>query len=72
MPKNTLTVRDVRTSASKMHKAVGARATKAVPDRPQLPAGWLTSDDDEIRLRRWRGQTEIRSVSTLETNQSYF
>ena len=36
--------------------ARGRKATKAkaVLDRPALPPGWLTSDDDEINLRRWR------------------
>ena len=72
MPKNTLALRDVTTSVPKTGKAAGNRATKTAPDRPPLPAGWLTSDDDELRLRRWRGQTEIRSVSALETNQPYF
>jgi hypothetical protein len=72
MPKNTLAVRDLEMPAPRTGKAVGNRATKGAPDRPPLPAGWLTSDDDEIRLRRWRGQTEIRSVNALETSQPYF
>ncbi len=41
-----------------------ARARKVL-ERPQ-PAGWRTSDEDEIALRRWRGQTEILAVEALE------
>jgi hypothetical protein len=43
-----------------------------VLDRPALPPGWLTSDDDEIALRRWRGRTEIVSVKALEPDRPYF
>jgi SNF2-related domain/Helicase conserved C-terminal domain len=43
-----------------------------VLDRPALPPGWLTSDEDEIALRRWRGRTEILSVKALEPDHSYF
>src|SRR5580658_7819860 len=54
--------------------AHGRKATKAktVLDRPALLPGWLTSDDDEINLRRWRGQTEILSVKALEPDHPYF
>jgi SNF2-related domain len=48
------------------------RRAKAVLDRPALPPGWLTSDEDEIALRRWRGRTEILSVKALEPGRSYF
>ena len=41
-------------------------------DRPALPPGWITSDDDEIALRRWRGRTEILSVKALEPDHPYF
>jgi SNF2-related domain/Helicase conserved C-terminal domain len=43
-----------------------------VLDRPALPPGWLTSDEDEIALRRWRGRTEILSVKALEPDHLYF
>ena len=49
-----------------------AAKAKAVLDRPALPPGWLTSDDDEINLRRWRGRTEILSVKALEPDHPYF
>jgi hypothetical protein len=48
------------------------RNAKAVLDRPALPHGWLTSDDDEITLRRWRGRTEILSIKAIESDRPYF
>jgi hypothetical protein len=53
-------------------KHAGKRKAKAVLDRPATPPGWLTSDDDEISLRRWRGRTEILSVKALEPDHPYF
>jgi SNF2-related domain/Helicase conserved C-terminal domain len=56
-------------------KSAGTRMekkAKSVLDRPALPPGWLTSDDHEITLRRWRGSTEILSVSALEADQPFF
>jgi hypothetical protein len=47
------------------------RKAKAVLDRP-APPGWLTSDDDEIALRRWRGRTEVLSVTAIEPDHPYF
>jgi superfamily II DNA or RNA helicase len=51
-------------------RKAGARARKVL-ERPQ-PAGWRTSDEDEIALRRWRGQTEILAVEALEPTYSLF
>jgi hypothetical protein len=53
-------------------KSARKRKAKAVLDRPALPPGWLTSDDNEITLRRWRGRTEILSVKALEPDHPYF
>src|SRR6266446_3872464 len=53
-------------------KPAGKRKAKAVLDRPAVPPGWLTSDDNEIALRRWRGRTEILSVKALEPDHPYF
>lgn len=52
------------TKPSRRAGAGGARARKVL-DRPQS-AGWRTSDEEEIALRRWRGQTEILAVEVLE------
>jgi SNF2-related domain/Helicase conserved C-terminal domain len=48
------------------------RNAKAVLDKPALPPGWDTSDDQEIALRQWRGRTEILSVKALERDHPYF
>lgn len=48
----------------------GGRA-RTVLERPQ-PAGWRTSDEDEIALRRWRGQTEILAIEALEPGYPLF
>jgi hypothetical protein len=53
-------------------KASRKRKAKAVLDRPALPPGWDTSDDQEIALRQWRGRTEILSVKALERDHPYF
>ena len=38
---------------------------RKVLEKPQL-LGWNTSDADEIRVRQWRGRTEIAEVEALE------
>ena len=48
----------------------GAKA-KTVLDRKSSP-GWLTSDEDEISLRRWRGRTEGIEVVALEPQLGFF
>src|SRR5262249_8822916 len=50
----------------------GRRKAKAVLDKPAMPSGWNTTDDQEITLRRWRGTTEILSVKALESGHPYF
>lgn len=53
------------------HRRKSKTRARKVLERPQ-PAGWQTSDDDEIALRRWRGQTEIVSVEALEPDIPFF
>ncbi len=36
------------------------------------PLGWNTTDQDEIALRRWRGETEPMKVQALETKPPFF
>src|SRR5712691_12681778 len=48
-----------------------ARKARAVLDRPPLQ-GWLTSDEDEVALRRWRGSTEIVAIEALEPEHPFF
>src|SRR5262245_47891649 len=58
-------------AASTGKKARSSRKARAVLERPpQL--GWLTSDEDEIALRRWRGTTEIVTIEPLEPAQPVF
>src|SRR5271156_6574717 len=47
------------------------RSAKAVLDRKPSP-GWLTSDEDEISLRIWRGRTEGIEVVALEPQFGFF
>ena len=66
-PVRSLSVRSRRRrSVPKLSSAGGGGAG------PRSPAGWNTSDDDEVALRRWRGTTEILSVEALEPERSWF
>ena len=49
-----------------------AKKARAVLDRPAPPQGWLTTDEDEIALRRWRGSTEIVAIEALELDHPIF
>jgi hypothetical protein len=50
-----------------------ARKTKAAKVLERPPAqGWATSDEEEIDLRRWRGQTEIGAVVAAVANRGFF
>jgi hypothetical protein len=61
-----------KTDQRRHRKSACGRRAKAVLDRPAAPPGWLTSDQDELALRRWRGRTEILSVKALEPDHPYF
>lgn len=50
--------------------STAARKARAVIDRPPAVTGWLTSDEDEIERRRWRGRTEIAAVEPLSPRRS--
>ena len=49
-----------------------SRHARAVLERPPSPLGWLTSDEDEIALRRWRGRAEIVAIEALEPEHPIF
>ena len=51
-----------RRSAGAAKKRSKARK---VLEKPEV-LGWETSDDDEIRMRQWRGRAEIASIEALE------
>ncbi len=50
----------------------GQTRARRVIDRAPPLQGWLSSDEDEIERRRWRGQTEIAGVEALEPAHPYF
>lgn len=72
MRKTVLALRDAKTEPAGKRSPVSKRKAKKVLEKPALPLGWLSSDDDEIRVRRWRGETEIVTVNALETSQPHF
>lgn len=45
---------------------------RAALDRPAPAQGWLTTDEDEIAIRRWRGRTEIIDIEALEGDHPFF
>src|ERR1043166_8934351 len=58
-----------------IHSSVrSARARE--PDRKSTPtlfrSGWLTTDEDEIAIRRWRGRTEILEIEATESDHPFF
>src|SRR5437762_5258556 len=59
-------------SSEAARKGRGQRMARAVLDRPPPSQGWRTTDEDEIRLRRWRGSTEIVAIEALEPDQPLF
>jgi hypothetical protein len=58
-------------SSNTARKSARASKAKAVLERKPVP-GWLTSDDDEIALRQWRGRTDILDVAPLEPERGFF
>src|SRR5262249_32101877 len=53
------------------HGGVGRRA-RGARGRPPSAQGWRTTDEEEIALRRWRGQTEISGIAALEPKWPLF
>ncbi|HLH93819.1 MAG TPA: DEAD/DEAH box helicase [Xanthobacteraceae bacterium] len=45
---------------------------RAVLERPPAQQGWITTDAQEIELRRWRGSTEITGIEALESEHPLF
>jgi hypothetical protein len=43
-----------------------------VIDRAPPVQGWLSSDEDEIERRRWRGRTEIVAAEPIDTADRYY
>jgi hypothetical protein len=65
--------RPVRASdAAKRRKRARPSNARAVLDRPAPAQGWLTTDEGEIAIRRWRGLTEIIEIESLESGHPFF
>ena len=43
-----------------------------VKERPPAFRGWLSTDEEEIRRREWRGRTEIDEIRALDTEHGPF
>ncbi|MBV8836080.1 MAG: DEAD/DEAH box helicase, partial [Alphaproteobacteria bacterium] len=69
----TKIARGVRTSnPTKRRKRARFSKARAVLDRPAPAQGWLTTDEGEIAIRRWRGRTEITEIEALESEHPFF
>jgi hypothetical protein len=73
MPKHAVAKKTRSASAGTVVASKPKRRSKAkaVLERPPT-VGWLTSDEDEVRLRRWRGRTEILAITAVEADQPCF
>lgn len=58
--------------AAKRRKRARRSNARAVLDRPAPAQGWLTTDESEIAVRRWRGRTEIIEIEALESEHPFF
>ena len=50
----------------------GGRRRHETKDRPPTFRGWLSTDEDEIKRREWRGRTEIDEVRVLDREHGPF
>ena len=50
----------------KRREEAGRKRRPDPKGRPPAFKGWLSTDEDEIRRREWRGRTEIESVQALD------
>jgi hypothetical protein len=48
------------------------RKARRPKERAPAPLGWLSSDEEEIARRRWRGKTEIGAIERLEPGEAFF
>ncbi len=54
-----------------MKKTARNRARKALEKAP-APQGWVTTDEDEIRLRQWRAANERMDIQPLDGAAAWF
>ena len=57
---------------NKPRKKAAAGGWRLQDDRPPTFRGWLSTDEDEIRRREWRGRTEIGEVHALDESPPPF
>jgi hypothetical protein len=57
---------------ARRRKGIDRSKARTVLDRPPPAQGWLTTDEDEIAIRRWRGRTEIIGIEALESDHPFF
>ena len=50
----------------------GDRRRHETKDRPPTFRGWISTDEDEIKRREWRGRTEIDEVRALDREHGPF
>ena len=50
----------------------GSRDRHERKERPPAFRGWISTDEDEIRRREWRGRTEIDEVRALDEDHGLF
>ena len=57
---------------SRPNDTVASGHGREAKDRPPAFRGWLSTDEDEIRRREWRGRTEIDGISALDPERGPF
>ena len=50
----------------------GGRRRHETKDRPPTFRGWISTDEDEVKRREWRGRTEIDEVRVLDPEHGPF
>ena len=50
----------------------GGRRRHETKDRPPTFRGWISTDEDEVKRREWRGRTEIDEVRALDREHGPF
>ena len=49
----------------------GGRRRNETKDRPPTFRGWISTDEDEVKRREWRGRTEIDEVRVLDRDREH-
>ena len=57
---------------NKTGRRAGGRRRPGTKDRPPAFRGWLSTDEEEIKRREWRGRTEVDDVRALDPEHGPF